>query len=72
MKLPAMMADREQLLLGAPATLPDQEAEPMSMSLSPSEATMLSKLALSTVSAAVPEATFSVTVMTAPLALEVP
>ena len=67
-----MMADREQLSLGAAATVPDHVAEPMSISLSPSEATMLSKLALSAVSDSVPEDTFSVTVMTAPLALEVP
>ena len=70
-KLPAMMADREQLSLRV-AALPDQEAEPMSMSFSPSEATMLSKLALRAVSAETPEAAFSVTVITAPLALEVP
>ena len=44
--LPHMMADRVQSPLGAAATLPVQLAVPTSMSVSPSEATILLKLAL--------------------------
>ena len=67
-----MMADREQLSLGAAPTLPDQLAAPSSRSFSPSDATMFSNLADSAAPGWAPDATFSVTVMTPPLALLVP
>ena len=67
-----MMADREQLSLGAAPTLPDQLAVPRSRSFSPSDAVILLKLADNAAPGWAPDATFSVTVMTPPLALLVP